>query len=187
MSELPDRAGARAAAARPMAEMPVRVRFGRRESSNRWQSVSWYLEAVEPADDGPFVVQVYRDEAEGYYLNVTSTEPSIFVLWRRQEDMEAGDAVAGLPEGEPESGPRAIAVTVSYNEAGRWMDGGEQVDRVPMLQGMCAWLVDFVNQHYKPEQSRKRKGPKMSFMDREAHARLAEAERSGPGPGKVDP
>jgi hypothetical protein len=82
--------------------------------------------------------------------------------------------------------PRAIAVSVSYNEAGRWMDGGEQVDRVPMPQGMAAWLVDFVNQHYKPEQSRKRKGPKMSFMDREAHARLSDAERRGPDGGQSD-
>jgi hypothetical protein len=170
-------------AARPMAEMPVRVEFDRRESASRWQSVSWQLARVVPDEDGPLFVEAFRDEAEGYYLNVTTPEPSIFVMWRTADQDDAGghgehevDPSGSQPTGADRP-PRAVAVTVSYNEASRWMDGGEQVDRVPMPEGMTAWLVDFVNQHYKPEQSRKRKGPKMSFMDREAHARIAEEER----------
>ena len=43
----------------------------------------------------------------------------VFVMWRMREDGVA-------------AGRRAVIVTLSYNEAGRLMDGGEQVDPVPL-------------------------------------------------------
>ena len=61
-------------------------------------------------------------------------------------------------------------VTVSYNEAARLMDGGEQVEAVPMLDEILAWMAPFVDEHYKPEPRRKvrRNDP---FADREGGAR----------------
>ncbi len=48
-----------------------------------------------------------------------------------------------------------VIVTVSYNEAARMLDGGEQVDAVPMPAGILAWMQPFVAEHYKPEPKRK--------------------------------
>jgi hypothetical protein len=79
-------------------------------------------------------LQLARDEAEGYYLNLTSPEPKVFVLWRE---------VAGVAE------PKLL--TVSYGEGARWADSGEQVDGVPLPPDLAAWVAEFVETHYRPE------------------------------------
>ena len=136
--------------------IPVRVSFRRAPK----QVGGWRLAAVEPGAAGdPLQIELHRDEAQGYYLNVTTQEPSIFVLWRP----EAGQAVA-------------VSVTLSYDEAARWMDGGELVDRVPMPDEMTAWLTEYVQLHYRPEKTRKRRGTKPSFMRREEFAAMVERE-----------
>jgi hypothetical protein len=81
-----------------------------------------------------------RDEAEGYYLNLTSPEPKVFVLWR---DL---DGVA-----HPER------MTVSYGEGTRWADSGEQVDGVPIPRDLLPWIAEFVEAHYRPEPPKKKK------------------------------
>jgi hypothetical protein len=48
-----------------------------------------------------------------------------------------------------------VLVTVSYNEASRFMDSGEQVDGVPMPREIAEWMHAFVAVHYKPEPRRK--------------------------------
>jgi hypothetical protein len=98
---------------------------------------------------------VHRDEGEGYYLNLESPEPSIFVKWRLKE---AAAGEIGAPE--------AIAISLSYNEAGRWLDAGEPVDRVLMPAEMLPWLAEFTQLHYEPEGKKKKRGPKPSFMTR---------------------
>jgi hypothetical protein len=40
--------------------------------------------------------------------------------------------------------------TVSYDEASRWMDGGEQVDSVAMPATLFAWVGEYVEQNYRP-------------------------------------
>jgi Protein of unknown function (DUF3305) len=125
----------------------------RRATRNRWESVSlelWsVLESDEPKGEPRMLVNqadlaqwlypgfelaLHRDEAEGYYLNVSSPEPSVFVMWRMEEG-------SGVPQ----------YVTVSYDEASRWMDGGAQVDRVPMSPGLFAWVGGWVEANYRPE------------------------------------
>lgn len=136
--------------------IPVRVSFVPAPT----QAGGWRLAAVNPGVAGdPLQIELHRDEAQGYYLNVTTREPSIFVQWRR----EAGQAVA-------------VAVTLSYDEAGRWMDGGEMVERVPMPGEMAAWLAEYVQLHYRPEKARKRRGAKPSFMPRDEFAEMARRE-----------
>jgi len=77
-------------------------------------------------------------DADGYFLNVTTSEPSVFVMWR----LEAERAV-----------PRHV--TVSYSEASSWMEGGENVDRVPMPPDILAWVRDFVVKNYRPQPKKK--------------------------------
>jgi hypothetical protein len=132
--------------------------------ANRWVSEQWRPAAVVPAfegrgapapaervADGPngttwrfggHDIELHVSEAEGYYLNITSDTPLVFVMWRPAED--------GV---EPAAHPKCV--TVSYNEAGRFMDGGEKVDPVPMPDVILAWMQAFVAEHYKPEPRRK--------------------------------
>lgn len=87
-----------------------------------------------------FELELFKDEAEGYYLNATSIRPAWFVMWRLEDH----------PDGlEPLAVPHFLSV--SYYEAGRLLDGGETVENVPLDKDTSAWLAGFVAEHYKPE------------------------------------
>jgi hypothetical protein len=143
---------------------PIAVIMQHRAINNRWQSQIW--EPVGVLTDyegvgGPrvivderdatqwlypgFEIVLHRSESEGYFHNVSTAAPSVFVLWRIAEE-------------------RAVPhyVTVSYDEASRWMDGGAQVDSVPMPAAIRDWVRSFVEQHYRP-QPKKRMRPQ-SFL-----------------------
>jgi hypothetical protein len=138
---------------------------------NRWANEQWRPAAVLPIAesapdavvaatggperiaDGPagttwrfsgYTIELHPSEAEGYFLNITSDGPLVFVMWRSAED---GSEPAARPQ----------LVTVSYNQAGRIMDGGERVDPVPMPEAILAWMRPFVAEHYRPEPRRKMK------------------------------
>jgi hypothetical protein len=144
--------------------MPVAVVMQRRQLDNRWQSESWeprsIIQSIEPkgpprllVDEGGvqqwlhtgFELVLHRDEAEGYYLNVSVPGARVFVLWRMDEE-------CGVP----------LDVTASYNEGGRWLDGGHSVDGVAMPAEVYAWVGEFVEQNFRPE-PRKRIKPR-SFV-----------------------
>lgn len=137
----------------------VAVILQREPVQSRWQSHQWTLHGVVPdvggeprtiLDDGAvlrrihpgFDAVLYRDEAEGYYLNTSSEEPSFFVSIRQDET--GGD-------------PYPFQVTLSYNEAARWMDGSERVERVPMWRELAEWMAAWVAENYKPEPKKRRK------------------------------
>ena len=122
--------------------------------ANRWLNERWEAKGVvrdlSPAGTAPSIIveregltqvihpghrlHLKRDEAEGYYLNLTSPEPKVFILWR-----------------DYENGPRPQMLTVSYGEGTRWADSGEQVDGVPIPPDLLPWLAEFVEAHYRPE------------------------------------
>jgi hypothetical protein len=143
---------------------PVDVIMERVPLDNRWASEFWRPAAVEPADGGgdkleaeplraaaagthwrlgPYAIELHPSEAEGYFLNLTSPAPCVFVMWRTFDE--------GVPPARP------VMVTVSYNEAGRLLDGGERVDNVAMPAAILEWVRPFVELHYKPEPKRKAK------------------------------
>jgi hypothetical protein len=145
---------------------------------NHWQPYKWQVAGVLPgmgsgepartlgrrADSlqrlyPDLEVMLHRDEAEGYYLNLTSPEPRLFVLWRLHE--ERADA-------ENEAEP--LLLTLSYNEAARWMDAQEKVDGVPLPGDLIPWLGEFVEQHYRPEVKKQRIRPR-SFESKEGRYR----------------
>ncbi|MSQ70091.1 MAG: DUF3305 domain-containing protein [Betaproteobacteria bacterium] len=146
----------------PHPSLPVAVIMQRTLLANRWRSEQWAPVGVVPDADPPatgarllrdadgiaqwlhpgFRLELFRDEAEGYYLNVASPGAMVFVNWRDEDG-------PGVP----------FSVTVSYNEAARMMDGGARVDGVPLPAECLPWLVEFVRQHYRPEENRKRSRP----------------------------
>jgi hypothetical protein len=83
-------------------------------------------------------ISLNREEAEGYFLNLSSPQPRIFVLWRLHEERARPDML-----------------TVSYHEGSRWMDSEENVDSVALPNELRPWLAQYVAEHYKPEPRRK--------------------------------
>jgi hypothetical protein len=104
---------------------------------------------------------LYTDEAEGYFLNISSPQPCWFVMWR-MEDIDGREVAV----------PRCV--TLSYNEAARLMDGGEQVDTLPAPPEVIVALSAFVEEHYRPEPKKKRRKP--SFEGGAAVEDMARAE-----------
>ena len=142
--------------------LAVAVVMERARLANRWQSEKWEPIGVLPdtQENGSaprllredaecaqwlhpgFALELFHDEAEGYYLNLASPQPYVFVSWLE----ESGE---GLPK----------MVTVSYNEAARMMDGGARVDGVPMPAEWIPWLEEYVRKHYRPEPKKNRIRP----------------------------
>jgi len=155
----------------------VAVVMERTALANRWQPFRWAPVAIVPGiaevtegseasagsgvEKGPsaagpaqsssapvrtthpgYEVRLYRDEAEGYYLNVSSPVPAAFVNWELVDER-----------------PHPHSVTLSYNEAARMMDGGAQVDSVPLPAEIAGWLAAYVEQHYRPEPKKQRIRP----------------------------
>lgn len=152
---------------RPLRQ-PIDVIMERVPLESRWASERWQPAAVEiagPLGDAAvpnlppganectpegenrwrcrgYEIELHPSEAEGYFLNITAPDPRVFVMWRMFDD-------GAMPPARP------VLATVSYNQAGRYMDGGEQVDGVPMLPALAEAIRAFVAVHYKPEPRRK--------------------------------
>jgi Protein of unknown function (DUF3305) len=137
-------------------EKPVRtlaVVMQRRNARSRWAGVIWEPVSVHESAEARgaarllmrqddieqwlhpgFELAIHRDEIEGYYMNVSSGSPRVFVLWRMEAEQ-------GLP----------LQVTVSYDEGGRWLDGGNAVDSVTMPPAIFGWIGEYVEKNYRPE------------------------------------
>ncbi len=147
----------------PIPTLRVAVQMLRLHRPSVWEDWRFQLDAVLP-DDGRFgeqprcvrddgqqahflfpglEVTLHRDEAEGYYLNLSSGSPVWFVMWRVDDE----DPSSAKPE----------LVTLSYNEAGRLLDAQERVDNVPLPPDVREWLEAFTAEHYKPEPKQRRR------------------------------
>ena len=138
----------------------VAVIMQRKALVSRWASEMWEVKGVVP-DNAPagsgervivhdesltqilftgYKLKLVADEAEGYYLNITSPQPKVFILWRMHD-----------------AGARPEFLTVSYSEGTRWADSGESVDGVAMPAELLPWIGEFVEQHYKPQPAKPRR------------------------------
>ncbi len=87
-----------------------------------------------------FFLDVFADETEGYFLNISSEKPCWFVMWRLEEIPSLEGTIA-VPH----------RVMLSYNEAARLLDGGEQVDQITLDPLILESLQQFVAENYRPE------------------------------------
>lgn len=92
-------------------------------------------------------VELYRDDAEGHYLNLTSPNPCFWVFWRPDEALQVEGEAFAVPQ----------IVTLSYHDAGRWLDAQEKVDQVPAPPVVVDWLRSFVDAHYQAEPKRRKR------------------------------
>lgn len=141
----------------------VAVVMEREAAPNRWEDWRFKLIDVVPQqeafgntprvlrDDGRlrrtlypgFTLELFRDEAEGYHLNLVTGAPVWFVVWRIDDE----DPSRAWPE----------TVSVSYTEAGRWLDAQERVDNVLLPADLRAWLQAYTDEHYRPEPKKRRR------------------------------
>ena len=155
----------------PRPELKIAVVM-RRERINgamsRWQDWRWVLADVVPHEEAfgssarilykdeqeerwlhpDYTVALYGDDAEGYYLNLSTSAPCWFVLWRMEEEPAIADEVIAVP----------AMVSLSYHDAGRWLDAQENVDQVKAPVEVVAWMADFAQTHWV-EETKRRKRP----------------------------
>ena len=147
----------------PKPSIRVAVHIERQQQPNTWEAWRFVIREVlwdegqfgtEPRalrDDGKtnltlhpgLSVTLHVDEAEGYFLNLSTDAPVWFVMWRVDDD----DPSQAWPE----------FVTLSYNEAGRRLDAQERVDNVALDAATRQWLQAFVDDHYRPEPKRRKR------------------------------
>ena len=139
---------------------------------SQWQPWRWRLQDVVGHDHSPheahfgtqprclsrnadeevwlhpgFTVTLHRDDAQGYYLNSTSPAPCWFVLWRMEEEPTLSDSPLAVP----------VMVSLSYHDAGRWLDAQEQVEQVPAPDDVVQWMSAFAQQHWEEEPKRRKR------------------------------
>lgn len=160
---------------RPSIQVAVLVE--RQADPNPWEAWRFRLLEVMPHeaafgtevrtiyDDGKtsrwlhpgFEVTLYADECKGYYLNLTSGNPSWFISWRHPDD--------------DVSAVEVTAASLSYIEADRRLFAGETVESVALAPELCAWLQAFTQANFQPEEKRKVRA--MSFLSPEERERIA--------------
>ena len=165
---------------------------------SRWQSHRWLLEdvvlegevstveiektalkiskndSVERWKHGGYTTELYADDAEGYYLNVSTQAPCWFVLWRMEEEAAFAEEPIAIPQ----------IVTLSYHDAGRWLDAQETVEQVPAPPEIVEWLHAFVDQYHVQElKRRKRPESFKSLTDRFGNPASVSTEKKFGGGG----
>lgn len=177
---------------------------------SRWQSWRWVLadvlpagepfevpaRAPQPVADAPQEVQplpgaavvegarywlfsglhvtLFRDDAEGLYLNLESPNPCFWVFWRADEER--------LLDGEPMAVPQIA--TLSYHDAGRWLDAQEKVEQVPAPFEAVEWLRSFVAEHHHIEPKRRKRPESFKpLTDRFGQPVRISTEKFQRGPG----
>lgn len=133
----------------------------------RWQPWRWTLAEVVAHETGfgqqprclraddhealwlypDWTVELFSDDAEGYWLNAGSPQPAFFVLWRLSEPEDGSEPLA-VPQ----------SVSLSYHDAGRWLDAQETVETTPAPADVVQWIREFAERHFVPE-PRKRQRP----------------------------
>ncbi len=154
---------------RPTVQVAVTMRKERLTgAAARWLDWRWKLHDVALHDDAfgetprclqsgaeaahwlfpAMRVELYRDDTEGYYLNATTEQPCWFVMWRMEEELGLAQELIAVPQ----------AVSLSYNDAGRWLDSQETVEQLPCPQHVAQWMAQFAQDHFATE-PKKRKRP----------------------------
>ncbi len=173
--------------------------------ASRWQTWRWVLAEVVQDDAGfgtsprlllqndeeerwlhpGFKVELLVTDAEGYYLNITTQKPCWFVLWRMEEVPDGG-----VPAYGAEPIPLPQIVTLSYHDAGRWLDAQETVEQVAAPTDVINWLGAFVDEHHVLETKRRRRPESFkSLVDRFGNPATVSTQKSfgGAAPGHEAP
>lgn len=145
-------------------ELPLAVVMERRiKKLGRWSAPQWELISVLPGQDiapggervtlnedetgsrylwGGLKLSFYKDASEGYWYNLLSQSPYIFVICSGEEADEDLE-------------PRFV--TVNQDEATAHMESHDLVLSTPMSPELCEFLERYVVTYYQPQVKKKRK------------------------------
>lgn len=149
-------------------EMPLGIVVRKTPGVTRWARWHWRAVAVLPGAgpaswtelrrEGEAVeyhaatlpLRLWATDTEAYLANLSDQVPSVYVVLRERDD--AGDD-------EPPLG--VLLVTASPFEGQDYADSGEElVEKVPMSEGLIAWMRDFIQDHHVDEEFIKRRRDK---------------------------
>tara|TARA_R110002094_G_scaffold183395_3_gene160804 strand:+ start:1433 stop:2020 length:588 start_codon:yes stop_codon:yes gene_type:complete len=135
--------------------IPLGIVIRRVPGVTRWVSHVWKAVAVLPGAgeaswkelrrDGEAVeyhaatlpLELFRTDTEAYLHGLSAKVPAIYVVMREGENDEPLDMVLA---------------TASPYEAQDYADTGEElVEKVPMPEGLAAWIRDYVELHHEDE------------------------------------
>jgi hypothetical protein len=137
--------------------LPLGVVVKRTTGVTRWAKHAWKASAVLPgagpadwkvlhSDDdvtefhaATLPLTLYVSDAEAYAHELQAREPSVYAVLR--------------PNGVNDDLPWTVAlVTASPYEAQDYCDSAEElVEKIPMPDGLGAWITAFVDKHYEEE------------------------------------
>ncbi len=148
------------------ATMPLGVVVRRTPGVTRWAAWAWKAVSVLPGagqarwrelrSDGDAtdyhaatpLLELHGAETEAYLHGISARVPSVYVVMRPTEGSE----------GPPLD---VVLVTASPYEAQDYADSGEEiVEKVPMPEGLVAWVRDFVEAYHEDEVFKKRRRDK---------------------------
>ncbi len=98
-------------------------------------------------------IELHKDDAESFYCNLMSDNPSVFVICDEEQDEPLQPSI----------------VTLSYAEATTYMETDQRVERVEMPAELYRWLEQYVLANYVPEKKKKRKRTDWKETDRGRH------------------
>ncbi|MGI9369736.1 MAG: DUF3305 domain-containing protein [Ruegeria sp.] len=146
-------------------EMPLGVVVRKMPGVTRWAEWNWRAVAVLPGANPAHWVELRREgdaveyhaatlpltlwaaEAEAYMANLADAQPSIYLVLRNEPS-----------DDQPLN---AVLVTASPFEGQDYADTGEEiVEKIPMTEGLIAWVRDFTLQHYREDVFVKRRRDK---------------------------
>lgn len=91
-------------------------------------------------------LELHRAETEAYLHGLSARIPSLYVVMR---------------DGESDAPLDIVLITASPYEAQDYADTGEElVEKIPMTEGLVAWIRDFVETHHEDEVFVKRRRDK---------------------------
>ncbi len=144
------------------ATMPLGIVMRRTPGVTRWAAWAWRAVAVLPGA-GPAAWRVLREEGdvteyhaatmtlelhgaetESYLHGLSAQVPSVYAVFRKT--------------GSGECPLEAVLVTASPYEAQDYEDNGEDiVEKIPMPEGLIAWVRDFAHAYHTEEEFKKRR------------------------------
>lgn len=102
-----------------------------------------------------FHLTLYKDACERYWHALIGDKPLVYVVCRDDAD-EVDGPDAAIVSIQP------VIVTVDYDEATACAETDELVLTAPIPTDLYRYMEDFVLQHYKPTEFKKRKRKKWS-------------------------
>ncbi len=144
--------------------MPVGIVIRKMPGATKWVKFVWKPVAVLPGAgearwkelrrEGDTVeyhattlpLELFRTDTESYLHGLSAKVPALYVVMREAQDDQPLDMVL---------------VTASPYEAQDYADTGEElVEKVPMPEGLIAWIREFVETHHEDEVFIKRRRDK---------------------------